>query len=179
MTIRGQLTRRGDGTVEVEWVLVGLRVLAVIILYTFLLLIVYLIWHDMQAVAGGCRLGNAGIRKDEQSVAWLRMVNDTNTTPQPETVFVVFPPATLGRADDNQIVLRDEWVSAYHARIDNRAGQWWLTDLGSRNGTRLNDMLIRETTPLTKGDIIGLGRVKLRFEAGDGISSPNSNITQA
>ncbi len=163
---------------DVEWVLLILRVLAVIILYTFLLLMIYLIWRDIRAVAAGRHLEHNVADEEEKPVAWLQMVHDADATAQSEAVFVVLPPATLGRANDNQIVLHDERVSAYHARIDNRAGQWWLTDLGSRNGTRLNDVLVTQTTPLTKGDIIGLGRVKLRFEAGDGTSHSDLNITQ-
>lgn len=161
-----------------EWVLLTLRVLAVLIVYTFLLLIVYLIWHDIRVVARDAPKGRDTPGEDEKPVAWLRVIHAADVPSQPETVFVVLPPATLGRADDNQIVLHDEWVSAYHARIDNYAGQWWLTDLGSRNGTRLNDAPVMQTTPLAKGDIIGLGRVKLRFEAGDGTSHLNSSITQ-
>ncbi|MCS7259565.1 MAG: FHA domain-containing protein [Anaerolineae bacterium] len=161
-----------------EWVLLTLRALAVLILYAFLLLVVYLIWRDLHLVASDQHTGHGIAVTNAKPVAWLRIVPDMDTPSQAEMVFVVFPPATLGRAEDNQIVLQDEWVSAYHARIDNHAGRWWLTDLGSRNGTRLNDAPITETTPLTKGDIIGLGRLKLRFEAGDGTSHPDPHIIQ-
>jgi hypothetical protein len=160
-----------------EWVLLILRVLAVLILYAFLLLVAYLIWRDIQTVTSDPQGRRNTVGAGEKPIAWLRMVPDADMPSQSETVFVVLPPAMLGRAEDNQIVLRDEWVSAYHARIDNRAGQWWLTDLGSRNGTRLNDALVTETTPLTKGDVIGLGRLKLRFETGDGTAHLDLNTT--
>ncbi|MGQ9501053.1 MAG: FHA domain-containing protein [Anaerolineae bacterium] len=170
-------TRRGDGAVDVEWVLLGLRILAALILYAFLAFIVYVIWRDLCTVVGSHRSEGAMIERGTDSLAWLWVVDETDAMSQPEAIFAVLPPATLGRAQDNQIVLHDEWISAYHARIDSREGKWWLTDLGSRNGTRLNDQLITEATPLTKGDIISIGRLKLRFETGDGTSRFNSNIS--
>ncbi len=159
--------------------LLGLRLLAVVVLYAFLLVIAYVIWRDLRSVARGHHSENVAAAREETPLAWLQVVNDTDATDWPKTVFTVVPPATLGRASDNQVVLQDEWVSAYHARIEIQAGKWWLTDLGSRNGTRLNDMLIVETTPLTKGDIISVGRLKLRFETGDGMSLADPNKTKA
>ncbi|MGD8634718.1 MAG: FHA domain-containing protein, partial [Anaerolineales bacterium] len=45
----------------------------------------------------------------------------------------------IGRAADNTIVLDDEIVSAHHARLSYLSDrQWWLEDLGSRNGTAVN-----------------------------------------
>jgi pSer/pThr/pTyr-binding forkhead associated (FHA) protein len=45
-----------------------------------------------------------------------------------------------------------------------RDGQWWLEDLDSRNGTRLNDAPITQPAPVVPGDVIGVGRVKLKME---------------
>jgi pSer/pThr/pTyr-binding forkhead associated (FHA) protein len=73
----------------------------------------------------------------------------------------------LGRAPDNHIVVSDTYVSSYHARLDRRDGEWWLTDLGSRNGTRLNDVPITKSVPLADGDVIEVGQVELVLEIGD------------
>lgn len=47
---------------------------------------------------------------------------------------------TLGRAASNTVVLDDEFVSSHHARIykDPASGQWAIEDLGSTNGTIVN-----------------------------------------
>ena len=47
---------------------------------------------------------------------------------------------TLGRAASNTVVLDDEFVSSHHARIykDTASGQWAIEDLGSTNGTIVN-----------------------------------------
>jgi pSer/pThr/pTyr-binding forkhead associated (FHA) protein len=39
-----------------------------------------------------------------------------------------------------------------------------LEDLGSRNGTRLNENTVADPTPVIPGDVIGIGRVKLKME---------------
>ncbi len=53
-------------------------------------------------------------------------------------------PITLGRGTQNSIVLSDEYVSARHARVfpDRATGQWKLEDLGSTNGTYVNEARI-------------------------------------
>lgn len=54
---------------------------------------------------------------------------------------------TLGRAASNTVVLDDEFVSSHHARVyqDPASGQWAIEDLGSTNGTSLDQR--RLTTP--------------------------------
>ena len=47
----------------------------------------------------------------------------------------------IGRAPDNALVLNEPAVSRYHARIAREADRYLITDLGSSNGTRLNDTL--------------------------------------
>ncbi len=51
--------------------------------------------------------------------------------------------ATLGRLPDNSIYLTDGRLSRHHARIEFRDGGFWLSDLGSQNGTLVNDRLRR------------------------------------
>jgi pSer/pThr/pTyr-binding forkhead associated (FHA) protein len=72
----------------------------------------------------------------------------------------------LGRAADNAICLDDPLVSAHHARISFAGGQWLLEDLGSRNGTRVNDLMVESPIALAAGDVLTLGGITLSFEAG-------------
>jgi predicted component of type VI protein secretion system len=98
----------------------------------------------------------------------LCVVSGGGTLLQPGDTFSLHTHATLGRAPDNHIVLPDTYVSSYHARLDRRDGEWWLSDLGSRNGTRLNDVPITKAVPLAHGDVIGIGQVELKLETGEG-----------
>lgn len=63
---------------------------------------------------------------------------------------------TIGRADDNSVVLHDQRVSRHHARLRGRAGMLVLTDLGSRNGVRVNGATVTEAA-LGVGDQIEIG----------------------
>jgi len=154
----------------VEWTLLALRLLAVAVLYAFLIAIIYVIWRDLRTAALAEPQSSNAITAVDESIApagWLRVDSAGDTPLQPGDSFPVYAHATLGRATDNHIVLPDTYASVYHARLDRRDGEWWLTDLGSRNGTRLNEVLITKPVPLADGDLIGVGQVKLRLEFGD------------
>jgi hypothetical protein len=59
---------------------------------------------------------------------------------------------TLGRWQDNDIVIDDRWVSRHHARIRHQDDQYLVEDLGSKNGTQVNGQRITEPTRLADGD---------------------------
>jgi hypothetical protein len=73
-------------------------------------------------------------------------------------------PLTIGRAADNRLVLRDGRASRHHARIDARRGSLVLSDLGSTNGSFVNDRRVVEVA-LGEGDRIRLGMTTLVVEA--------------
>jgi hypothetical protein len=75
-------------------------------------------------------------------------------------------PLTIGRAPDNRVVLRDGRASRHHARVDARRGSLVLTDLGSTNGSFVNDRRV-ESVALGEGDRIRLGATILVVEAID------------
>lgn len=68
----------------------------------------------------------------------------------------------IGRAADNDIVVKDPRVSSYHCRIAHEAGTWTAYDLNSRNGMIHNEKRVRRTD-LAEGDVIALGDTTLRF----------------
>ena len=63
---------------------------------------------------------------------------------------------TLGRGDDNDLVLAHEGISWHHAEIRHEAGAYQLVDRGSKNGTWLNGrrLAAHEPAPLAAGDVI-------------------------
>lgn len=63
---------------------------------------------------------------------------------------------TLGRGDV-EIRLEDPFASTRHARIERQGSVLVLEDLGSTNGTYLNDELLRGIQPLHHGDRIRIG----------------------
>jgi adenylate cyclase len=71
---------------------------------------------------------------------------------------------TLGRASDNDVVLRDFSVSRHHARVDERNGEFHLVDLESTNGIRVNESFV-ESGAFSAGDILGVGSFELQVES--------------
>ncbi len=69
---------------------------------------------------------------------------------------------TVGRAPDNDVVVGDPATSGRHGRIEVRAGSFWISDLGSTNGTLINGEPVIEKQ-LTDGDLITIGQNTIRF----------------
>jgi hypothetical protein len=78
--------------------------------------------------------------------------------------FPLLPLTSLGRSPVNTIVLNDTFCSQEHALVTWRGGQWWLEDRRSSNGTLLNGEAIAEPVVVSSGDVIGIGRVRLKIE---------------
>ena len=72
---------------------------------------------------------------------------------------------TIGRERDNDVTLLDLKASRYHAQISLQGGQWLLEDLGSANGTFLNDVAVTAGVSLQNGDQITVGETMLAFRA--------------
>ncbi len=74
-------------------------------------------------------------------------------------------PYGIGRSPQNAICIPSDTVSRNHALIkQGEDGAFCVFDLGSRNGTLLNDRLVSSPMPLRDGDTIRLGEVTLRFQ---------------
>jgi adenylate cyclase len=69
-------------------------------------------------------------------------------------------PMTIGRASDCDLVLGDESVSRHHAQIRRDGDTWVITDLGSKNGVKVNTYRAADQQ-LFHGDRIDLGAVRL------------------
>jgi pSer/pThr/pTyr-binding forkhead associated (FHA) protein len=69
----------------------------------------------------------------------------------------------IGRADACQIRLPDTYVSQFHARIYPRDGAWFVEDLGSTNGTYLNQRRITSPAELRAGDRLRVGKTTLEL----------------
>jgi hypothetical protein len=85
---------------------------------------------------------------------------------KPGKVYPLGPATSIGRTPDNQIAIDVREVSRRHARIDMRPdGTFVLTDLGSGNGTFVNDKRVREHT-LASGDRVRIGNQSFVYKAG-------------
>jgi hypothetical protein len=145
--------------VSLDWILLGFRILATLILYTFLGVAFYVIWRDLKQVEAEWLAGRpAGSHR-------LRVV----AAPDDRSLKVgdmlpLYPVTFLGRDPDNTIVLHAASASSRHACISRENGVWWLEDLGSLNGTLLNDLPLSKPAPLANDDLIGIGDLRFRLE---------------
>jgi len=64
---------------------------------------------------------------------------------------------SIGRSSDSTIVIRDDYTSTHHARIENRSGTWFVNDMGSTNGTFVNSKKLTGPVELTRGMNITVG----------------------
>jgi pSer/pThr/pTyr-binding forkhead associated (FHA) protein len=85
------------------------------------------------------------------------------------------PEIIIGRAPTASLVITDSSASRHHARLFERDGQWWVEDLGTRNGTWLNDRPVTAASNLQPGDRIRLGDTVVRVDHRDiGLSGHRS-----
>lgn len=92
--------------------------------------------------------------------ATLREIRPNGST---RSIVVDGRPLTIGRAPDNGLVLHDSRASRRHARLFARSGVLILADLGSTNGSFVNDRRVDEM-PLGEGDRIRIGDTVLVVE---------------
>ena len=72
-------------------------------------------------------------------------------------------PISIGRAEDSTLVITDDYASSRHARLVPRAGQWYIEDLGSTNGTYLDRAKVSAPTPVPLGVPIRIGRTSIEL----------------
>jgi len=75
------------------------------------------------------------------------------------------PITSIGRKNDNHIVIKDHHVSRYHAQIRKIKGSYVLMDLESTVGTSINGKKVKQAF-LKKGDVISIGGSPLIFGLG-------------
>lgn len=75
--------------------------------------------------------------------------------------------ATIGRSSNNDIQIAEQHVSRQHAVVSYRDGIFMINDLGSSNGTFVNDNQVTEPFPLFAGDDIRLFVPQIKFLAVD------------
>ncbi len=70
----------------------------------------------------------------------------------------------IGRSNDCQLLLDDDYVSTRHARITLTSAGYQVEDLGSTNGTFVNNQRLTQPTPFGPGDTLRIGRTLMSVE---------------
>ncbi len=74
-------------------------------------------------------------------------------------------PLLLGRAEDADLVLEDDYVSGRHARLFPQGSRWFLEDLGSTNGTYVSGNPLSRTVAVDPGTPIRIGKTVLELRS--------------
>ena len=111
----------------------------------------------MGAVAHGTVMGVQGevtslLVKDASGAEWVVPLDQ--------------PSLTIGRDKLCAIHIERAYVSRQHARIDVRDDGVFLVDLGSRNGSLLNNTRVEQSAPLRSGDVVAIGDATIECQAG-------------
>ena len=85
-------------------------------------------------------------------IAW----SDPSSGERKEYVLTEGSTVTIGRSLSNEVCIREQHVSRQHAVISFQYGVFMISDLGSANGTFVNDQLVEEPFPLAGGDVVRL-----------------------
>lgn len=83
---------------------------------------------------------------------------------------------TVGRLPDNNLQLDDPMVSRHHARLERQGATVVVHDLGSANGTFVNQQRVNGTAPLREGDDVRFGGTTFTLR---GLSSAETRLFQA
>jgi len=138
-------------------VLLILRLAAALALYAFLAALLITLARDVSSATRQAQLPTRG-------GGALVILEHNDVSLEAGTRYPLAALTTLGRASTCSVVIPDSFASNDHAHVYQRGGQWWLEDMHSRNGTVLNDVPVSEPMVLSSGDVISIGRVKLRVE---------------
>jgi len=97
--------------------------------------------------------------------AKLVVLNPADSQLNPGYAFGFGAKATIGRRPDCAIVIDEPSVSALHAEIEARNHAWYVTDLGSTNGTFVNGKQVSGSAYVETDDVVQFGRMTFQLLA--------------
>lgn len=128
-----------------------IRILAVITLYTFLGVTLYYLWVSIQQDTSVLE-----VNEIHKIGFFVKNDNDIDEEIQFQKVNI-----EIGRDNHCDITLNHSTVSNRHARLSFHHSHWWLDDLLSTNGTKLNGEYIKNPAIIINGDVISCGKIDL------------------
>ncbi|MGZ3637284.1 MAG: FHA domain-containing protein [Ktedonobacterales bacterium] len=140
-------------------ILLALRIGLVAILYLVILQVVAVSRRDLKRAV----IAPTSATRARAVVGHLIVVDSGSTTLVPGSRLDIEPITTLGRAPTNSVVLESTYVSTEHTRILYKDKSLWVEDMGSRNGTLVDQRPVTEPTAVSPGSILQVGDVRFKF----------------
>ncbi len=129
------------------------------------------------------RLGQVSATPESADMPHVKLIDVSGITDKKEHP-VTTPITQVGRiksketAGVSHIVIPEKSISRHHAVIEYRNHAFWLMDQGSGNGTRLNDIELREEQRLKHGDRLAFGDFVFEFTEPD-MEQSDATVVQA
>lgn len=92
---------------------------------------------------------------------------EVQLTTKLQRLYDVGPDTVIGRAPQCQIQLLSRAVSRRHARIEFDGNQAIVSDLGTKNGIKLNGQRIQGAAVVSEGDILLVGDIRMQYRTAD------------
>jgi hypothetical protein len=161
--------------------LLAAKALLLLLLFAFIYAVVWRGVGDLRSVPdddsfvagepderGGAPRSQAGSRSEDRSEGlngFPGLVVEDSDVLAPNTRFRVANGMTsIGRSSASDIVLKsDDYVSGQHARLTRHGGLLYVEDVGSTNGTYVNDHKAVGATLLRSGDRVRVGSTTFRY----------------
>ena len=144
----------------VDLIILALRIVLVALLYLFLGMVLRFAARELSTNA------TSSVRSGERHCLRLVVLEPGTSGLRAGHVLEIADGVTLGRAPGRaDVVVGDASVSAEHARVQRARQGWVVSDLGSTNGTRVNEARAGTRTPLVDGDVLVIGAVRLQVLA--------------
>ncbi|KZL93281.1 FHA domain-containing protein [Clostridium magnum] len=132
------------------------KIIIIGIIYIIIFLALRIMYKDIKN--GGKRPRN----KNRKSFGLEIVSAGNNSNLRKGGVIPIRGEITIGRKNDNLLILDDPYASGYHARVYMKNNDCILEDLGSTNGTLLNDQGVKGRQYLNAGDEIRIGSTSFK-----------------
>lgn len=133
---------------------IAFKYIFVLIIYMFIFIIIRMIYLDIRTMEF----------RPNDSGSYIKLLNRIETLQyRINDSYPLGDRLTLGRSGENNVVIRDPFISKHHFAITKDEEQYFIEDLGSSNGTFLNKQRLVDAAKLNNGDIIGVGELEFIF----------------
>ncbi len=135
----------------------------VVLLGAMYLLLAVVVWMEARELAHATtrRISPVAPARGRRIPSRLVLVEGSG----PPTTDLVPPETMIGRDSGCHVTIPDASVSHRHARVYHSDGEWYVEDLGSTNGTYVNDRPLTRPVLLRPGDVVAVGRSTLEARA--------------
>jgi len=141
------------------------KVCLLIVLYLFFLRVLRAVWAELKEPKPAIAVSPAPTGPPPVPAAQPKPTRSHLVVVAPDEQrgrsYELLDELTVGRAAGCHIALDDRFVSQLHARMFRRDDQCFIEDLGSTNGTFLNQTRLTKTMRLRRGDRLQIGQTVL------------------